>query len=160
MPSSRSATLAWFVLRKSPIQGRGAFATRRIPKGTRIIEYTGERISQAEADRRYDDDAMERHHTFLFLVEDDVIVDAARGGNASRFINHSCDPNCTVHLTTRTIWIVAGRDITAGEELTYNYGYELDEQDAHPCTCGAKQCCGFILAPPYWDLLRNKAAAS
>jgi uncharacterized protein len=80
--------------------------------------------------------------------------------NKARYINHSCDPNCTVHLTTRTIWIVAGRDITAGEELTYNYGYELDEQDAHPCTCGAKQCCGFILAPPYWDLLRNKAAAS
>jgi uncharacterized protein len=80
--------------------------------------------------------------------------------NKARYINHSCDPHWTVHLTTRTMWLVAGRDITAGEALTSKYGYALDEQDAHPCTCGAKQCCGFILAPPYWDLLRNKAAAS
>jgi SET domain-containing protein len=141
------------VLRKSPIQGRGAFATRRIPEGTRIIEYTGERISQTEADRRYDDDAMERHHTFLFLVEDDVIVDAARGGNAARFINHSCDPNCEAVIEDGRVFIDALRDIAPGEELTYDYAYQREGryrkewERLYACTCGAPNCRGTILKP-------------
>ena len=143
----------WFVLRRSPIQGRGAFATRAIPEGTRIIEYTGERISQAEADRRYDDDAMERHHTFLFLVEDDVILDAARGGNAARFINHSCDPNCEAVIEDVRVFIDAMRDIAPGEELTYDYAYvregryRKEWERLYACTCGAPNCRGTILAP-------------
>jgi uncharacterized protein len=87
-------------------------------------------------------------------------IDGKLLSNKARYINHSCDPNCTVEITARTIWIVANRDITAGEELTYNYGYELDEEDAHPCICGATQCCGFILAPQYWGLLRNNKVAT
>src|SRR3954467_41059 len=83
----------WMELRRSPIHGLGAFALKDIPKGTRIIEYTGEKISNAEADRRYDDDAMKSHHTFLFILNSRQCVDAAYGGNESRFINHSCDPN-------------------------------------------------------------------
>ena len=144
---------AWFALRRSPIQGRGAFATRAIPEGTRIIEYTGERISQAEADRRYDDDAMERHHTFLFLVEDDVILDAARGGNAARFINHSCDPNCEAVIEDGRVFIDAMRDIAPGEELTYDYAYQREGRHRkewerlYACTCGAPKCRGTILAP-------------
>src|SRR5687768_10679939 len=84
----------YFVLRRSAIQGRGAFAIRPVRKGTRIIEYTGERISHDEADRRYDDAGMGRHHTFLFSVDRKTVIDAAVGGNDARFINHSCAPNC------------------------------------------------------------------
>ena len=75
--------------------------------------------------------------------------------NKARYINHSCDPNCETYTTSRTIWIVALRDITAGEELTFNYGYELDAEMAQPCICGAEHCCGFILAPQYWGVVKK-----
>src|SRR5262245_17035418 len=84
----------YFELRQSAIQGRGAFATRPIKRGTRIIEYTGERISHDVADQRYDDGAMGRHHTFLFTIDKSIVIDAAVNGNDARFINHSCAPNC------------------------------------------------------------------
>src|SRR3954463_9017422 len=90
----RSPANKWLVLRRSRIHGRGVYARTDIPKGTRLIEYTGEHISNAEADSRYDDEAMRRHHPFLFILNSRTCVDAAVGGNISRYINHSCDPNC------------------------------------------------------------------
>jgi len=141
-----------FELRPSPIAGTGAFATRRIRSGERIIEYTGERIDDDEATRRYDDEEMETHHTFLFSVGDDVNIDARVGGNDSRFINHSCGPNCEAIEDDGRIFICATRAIAAGEELTYDYQYargegdELEE-DRYPCHCGAPTCRGTILAP-------------
>jgi uncharacterized protein len=143
-----------FVLRKSVIQGTGAFAVRRIRKGQRIIEYTGERIGQEEADRRYDDEAMKRHHTFLFAIEDDVILDAATAGNDSRYINHSCDPNCQAVDEDGRIFIEAIRNIQPGTELTYDYRFERDPDDPddreklYPCNCGTARCRGTLLAPP------------
>lgn len=89
-----TATQDYFELRSSPIQGRGAFALRRIRKGTRIIEYLGERISPEEADNRYDDDAGERPHTFLFTVNKRIVIDGAVEGNEAAYLNHACDPNC------------------------------------------------------------------
>ncbi len=142
-----------FALRPSPIQGQGAFAVRRIPRGTRIIEYTGERITHEEADARYDDEAMERHHTYLFTVNARTVIDAAVGGNESRIINHSCDPNCVVMIERGRIFIDALRDIPAGEELCYDYSYEREEGDdatantLYPCRCGARRCRGTILPP-------------
>ena len=143
-----------FELRPSPIAGIGAFATRPIKKGTRIIEYTGERISNAEADRRYDEDKMTHHHTFLFTLNRRTVVDAAVGGNEARFINHSCAPNCeAVIVDSRRIYIEALRDIPVGEELVYDYQYERtdDHSEAderfYACTCGAPNCRGTILAP-------------
>lgn len=146
----------WFELRRSPIQGRGGFATRRIPKGTRIIEYTGEKISNAESDRRYDEEKMRRHHTFLFTLSQRTVVDAAVGGNESRFINHSCAPNCETVIEDGHIWIEALRDIRKGEELLYDYRYsptgnkKEDEELAkfYECRCGAKTCRGTILYQP------------
>ena len=143
-----------FELRQSPIQGRGAFATRRIRKGTRIIEYTGERITQDEADKRYDDEAMGRHHTFLFTLDEKTVIDAAVDGNEARFINHSCDPNCQALIEDDKIFIYALKDIPPGEELCYDYAYEraegMDEESEqlYVCRCGAKNCRGTILAPP------------
>ena len=143
-----------FELRSSPIAGVGAFATRRIKKGTRIIEYTGERISNAEADRRYDEDKMQSHHTFLFTLTSRTVVDAAVGGNESRFINHSCQPNCeAVIVDGKRIYIEALRDISVGEELAYDYQYErtddhtAEDERFYACRCGAAECRGTILAP-------------
>ena len=144
-------------VRGSAIQGRGVYATARIPKDTWIIEYTGERISHEEADRRYDDDSMDRHHTFLFTVNDAVCIDAAEQGNDARFINHSCEPNCEAVLTEDEdeVWICATRDIAPGEELTYDYGYEVDIEGGveearkkYPCRCGSRTCRGTILKVP------------
>jgi uncharacterized protein len=143
-----------FIIRPSPIQGRGAFATEPIVRGTRIIEYTGERMTPDEADRRYPDDADGggRHHTYLFAIDDDVVIDAAVGGNEARFINHSCDPNCDAVIDDKRIFIESIRDIEPGEELTYDYAYVLDERHTpaakrkYPCTCGASRCRGTILA--------------
>ncbi|MGH7663532.1 MAG: SET domain-containing protein [Gemmatimonadaceae bacterium] len=144
----------FFRIRRSRIQGRGAFALRRIRRGTRIIEYTGERITNAEADRRYDDEAMGRHHTFLFTVDSRRVVDARREGNDSRYINHSCDPNCEAVIEDGRIFIEAIQTIQSGVELAYDYGYErgkgADKADEalYPCRCGATTCRGTILAPP------------
>ncbi|HEX5749372.1 MAG TPA: SET domain-containing protein-lysine N-methyltransferase [Archangium sp.] len=142
-----------FELRPSSIQGRGAFATRPIRKGARIIEYVGERISQAVADERYDDTAMSRHHTFLFNVDEDTVIDAAHEGNDARFINHSCAPNCQAFLEGDRIFIYALRDIPLGEELCYDYSYDRtedmgpEEEALYVCRCGAPTCRGTILAP-------------
>jgi SET domain-containing protein len=141
----------WLELRGSPIHGLGAFARVDIPKRTRIIEYTGEKISNAEADRRYDDAAMRRHHTFLFILNDRTCLDAAFEGNEARFINHSCDPNCEAVIERGHIWIDAVKAIPAGTELVYDYQYEDDaeytEEDLrfYACKCGAPNCRGTIV---------------
>lgn len=141
-----------FELRQSSIAGLGAFATRAIRKGTRIIEYTGERISNAEADRRYDEEKMRNHHTFLFTLNRQTVVDAAVGGNEARFINHSCAPNCEAVIEdSKRIYIEAIADIAAGEELVYDYQYERtdehtpDDERFYACRCGAPGCRGTIL---------------
>ncbi len=140
-----------FEIRASPIQGLGAFATRFIPEGTRLIEYAGERLTPEEADARYPDND-ERHHTFLFAIDDDVVVDAAVNGNEARFLNHSCDPNCDVIVEDKRLWIETIRDVEPGEELVYDYAFVLEERHPpaatrrYPCSCGARNCRGTILA--------------
>lgn len=141
----------WLVVKNSPIAGKGGFARKRIPKGTRIIEYKGQRVDEAESDRRYDDDAMEVHHTFLFGLENGMCIDAGVRGNDARFINHSCDPNCEAIEEDDRIFIEAMRDIERGEELTYDYAYEREGRmrpewrKLYACHCGAKKCRGMIL---------------
>lgn len=145
-----------FELRRSRIQGTGAFATRLIRKGQRIIEYAGERISNKEADRRYDESRMHRHHTFLFTVDRKTVVDGASEGNEARYINHSCAPNCEAVIEDGRIWIYALRTIRPGDELGYDYRYQRSgdaEEDAemekfYRCRCGAPTCRGTILLPP------------
>jgi uncharacterized protein len=149
-------------VRSSEIQGRGVFATRTIRRGDRIVRYTGEHISSDEADRRYPFSEKERHHTFLFTLDDDVIVDAGgRRGNAAKYINHSCDPNCEAVIEDDEIWIYALRTIRSGQELVYDYNFVLDEPHTpankrlYPCYCGAGDCRGTILAPK-----RRRASAA
>jgi hypothetical protein len=138
-----------FEVRPSALHGLGGFAIRKIDRGTRIAEYTGERMTEAEVDERYADQPDD--HTFIFHVEGDVYVDASRGGNDSRFINHSCDPNCESEVVDGRVYIVALRDIEPGEELTYDYalepGEEIPPSGALPyaCRCGSPRCRGTML---------------
>jgi SET domain-containing protein len=144
----------WLVMRRSRIHGRGVYARTDIPKGTRLIEYTGERISNAEADRRNDAESGRKHHTFLFILNSRTCIDAAVGGNVSRFINHSCDPNCVAWIEGQHIWIDAERDIQKGEELSYDYEYDflpeytVEDLELYPCRCGSKKCRGTIVDVP------------
>jgi SET domain-containing protein len=141
----------FFEVRASGIQGLGGFARLAIPPGVRLIEYAGERLTPAEADARYPEADGERHHTFLFAIDDDVVVDAAVNGNDARFINHSCDPNCDAVIEDGRIWIESIRSIVPGEELAYDYAYILPERHTpaakrrYPCTCGSPRCRGTIL---------------
>lgn len=159
----RASRNPWLVLRRSKIQGRGVFARTDIPKGTRLIEYTGERINNAEADRRYEDEKMGRHHTFLFILNSRTVIDAATGGNISKYINHSCDPNCVAWIERGHIWIDAERDIRKGEELSYDYEYDflpeytIDDLETYPCFCGSRKCRYTIVDVPKdkWHLVRE-----
>ncbi|MDQ6830665.1 MAG: SET domain-containing protein-lysine N-methyltransferase [Gemmatimonadota bacterium] len=143
-----------FVVKESAIAGKGAFATRRIRAGTRIVEYIGEHITDEESDRRYDDDAMEHAHTFLFTVDDDDIIDAAVRGNDARFINHSCDPNCESVTAGSQVFVYAIKNIQPGAELTYDYKlhrsgvWRARYAAQYKCLCGAKRCRGVILYHP------------
>jgi len=139
----------------SAIAGRGLFTAKAIKQGRRIIQYTGEKITKAESDKRLADG-----NVYIFALNERYDIDGKAFRHKARYINHSCDPNCHVEKTSRTIWIVASRDIRAGEELTYNYGYELDDTPVHPCTCGAATCCGAILAPPYQDVVKHRRASA
>jgi SET domain-containing protein len=133
------------------MQGLGVFATRVIPAGTRLCEYGGERLTPAEAEARYPDVAGERHHTFLFTIDDEVVIDAAVDDYVAKWINHSCAPNCDAVVDGGRIWIDTIRRIKPGEELAYDYAYVLPERHTpaakrrFPCHCGARRCRGTIL---------------
>ena len=132
----------------SRIAGQGLFAAQDIPQGTRIIAYIGEKISNQEsARRRAEGNAYIFHLTYRYAIDGQTLE------NTARYINHSCDPNCEVEKTSDTIWIIALREIPAGEELTYNYGYAARDYQENPCNCAAQNCCGYILAQEYWGLI-------
>lgn len=138
------------VVRNSGIHGKGVYAVKRIPKGTRIIEYKGKRMSSEAADRKYGDD--EGPHTFLFLLDDGTVIDANRGGNSARWINHSCNPNCEPVEEGGRMFIDARRDIKLGEELTYDYQLFVEERytptlkHLYACACNSRKCRGNFLA--------------
>jgi SET domain-containing protein len=140
-------------VRNSRIHGRGVFAARRIRKGTRVLEYVGDRISHAAADARYDDHDPNDNHTFLFIVDKNTVIDAGVGGNAARYINHSCDGNCESVIEKGRVYIEAVRTIQPGEELGYDYeiGREPDDppnvDEIFACRCGSPKCRGTMLWP-------------
>ena len=140
-------------VRSSGVHGKGVFALQAIPAGTRIVEYVGEIISWKEAQMRHPHDPKDPNHTFYFHIDEDHVIDAKVGGNSSRWINHSCDPNCVADEQGNRVFIIAIKDIKAGEELNYDYGLILDERYTaklkaeYPCWCGSKNCRGTLLAP-------------
>jgi SET domain-containing protein len=144
-----------FEVRRSRIHGRGVFATRRIRKGARVIEYEGRRIGRVEMLARYDNDSGDRHHTLAFEIDNDTYIDAARGGNESRFINHSCEPNCEPFLVDgERIVIHAIKNIQPSVELAYDYNLARPARlragwkERYACRCGAAGCRGTLLGQP------------
>ena len=139
--------------RRSGVHGKGVFALQDIAEGETLIEYVGEVISWDEAQDRHPHDPNDPNHTFYFHVNEDRVIDALHGGNSSRWINHSCDPNCEADEDKDRIFIKAIRHIAAGEELNYDYGLIIDEPYTkkllaeYPCWCGAKNCRGTLLSP-------------
>lgn len=154
----------YVTVKNSKIHGRGVYAARRIRKGTRIIEYVGDRISHEEADSRYDSKPEDDGHTFLFVVDDDLCIDAGVGGNAARFINHKCDANCETIIENRRVFIEAIRTIQPGDELGYDYQLTWESTDdpaelqLYQCLCGAANCRGTMLDRVSLDEKRRKTA--
>ena len=157
--AQRLASPPLIEVRDSPLHGKGVFALQSIPKGTRVIEYLGERVSHREADRRYGDKDANDNHTFLFIVDSRTVIDAGVDGNEARFVNHACEPNCESVIEERRVFIEALRFIEPGEELTYDYQIQRDDDDPpdvdeiFACRCGFAGCRGTMLwsepaAPP------------
>ena len=148
------------IVRRSAIHGNGVFAARNLPKGTEVIEYRGRRITHSQADRQHAG-AADSGHTFLFTLNDKYVIDGDTEGNAARWINHSCAPNCQGFLIEDEggdlkkdrVVIEAIRPIKAGEELTYDYGITLEERHTPrmkkiwECRCGKPNCSGTMLKP-------------
>ena len=144
-----------YTVRSSPTHGRGAFATRTIRKGARIVEYRGAHSSWAVARERPPSDPSDPYHTLLFELSDGSVIDAGVRGNAARWINHGCEPNCeAIEYDDGRVFIHARRTIRAGEELTYDYRLSFvgpisrRAREALRCRCGAKRCRGTLLLKP------------
>src|SRR4026209_1026853 len=142
-----------FEVKTYSIAGSGAFAIAPIRGGDTVIEYIGERISKQESLKRCIDG-----NNYIFQINDEFDIDGSIEANVARFINHSCAPNAEAQLDDEHVWIVALRDIAPGEEITFNYGYDLDDYREHPCSCGAPNCFGYILAVEFWSVARKPDA--
>ncbi|ASR88084.1 SET domain-containing protein [Alcaligenes aquatilis] len=144
----------WHVVKPSKLHGNGVFALRDIPAGTRILQYAGKRLTPEQADALFPVNPDEPFHTFFFALSNGKIVDGGQRGNDSRWINHSCAPNCEGHENAdgSRVFIVAMRDIPAGQELLYDYSLVIDDEiteelkQNYRCLCGAAQCRGTMIA--------------
>lgn len=150
----------WYIIRRSHIHHRGIFARRDIPPDTRIIEYVGERITKAESQRRAEKLLAKSQKTggaavYIFELNKRSDIDGAVSWNPARLINHSCSPNCEAYIMRGHVWIHSLRKIEKGEELTYNYGFDLEHWSEHPCLCGSDNCVGFIADKKHWPKLRR-----
>lgn len=161
----KPTTSPWARKADSAVHGYGLYAAKDIPAGTKVIEYVGEKITKAESDRR-DEVRRARQEkggdgcVYLFELNKRYDLDGDVEWNTARLINHSCDPNCDTDYVDGGIWISAVRNIAAGEELNYDYGFDWENYEEHPCRCGAPTCCGFILKKEFrWRVRRAQAQA-
>jgi SET domain-containing protein len=148
-------------VRGSEIHGRGVYATTFIPEGERVIEYLGEIISKKESERR----GISQHEksiktgdaaVYIFTLSKNFDLDGNVPWNTARLINHSCVPNCEAWIHGRKIFIHAVRDIHPGEELSFDYGFDVDCYEDHPCLCGKPECIGYIVSQEQWPQLRER----
>jgi SET domain len=136
---------------RSSIHAWGVFADEDIAADELIIEYRGELIENAMAEKREKVYEAEKIGSdYMFRIDADIVCDATKQGNVARFINASCEPNCYTKIIfldgTKRIVIYAKRDISVGEELCYDYKFpiEYDEKKRIPCHCGSRDCRGFM----------------
>ncbi len=140
-------------VRASSVHGTGVFAIADLPKNTRLVEYVGEILTWAKAQKRHPHNPDEPNHTFFFHIDDKHVIDAAVGGNDARWINHACDPNCEADEDDGRVFVKTLRKIKAGEELNYDYGLVIEGRltkklkAEYLCLCGSKKCRGTMLAP-------------
>jgi SET domain-containing protein len=139
------------VFESSPIHGLGGFAKVDLLSGTRILEYLGKRIDKQESARR-----CEANNVYIFFLNELQDIDGDVEWNPARFLNHSCSPNCEAQLDEGRIWIVATRDIWSEEELTFNYGFDLDDYRSYPCRRGSPQCVGYMVAEEFFEHVRQQ----
>ena len=141
-----------YTVKASGIHGKGIYAVTDIARGALIIEYKGQVIDWEEALERHPHDPTQPNHTFYFSLDTGDVIDANVRGNAARWMNHSCAPNCEARENDGRVFIHAKRNLKAGEELFYDYGLVLDEpyteqtRRDYLCLCGAKKCRGMMLA--------------
>ena len=133
-----------FHIATSSIEGRGGFASVDLPRGARASEYVGRKITKQESVLK-----CEANNPFIFALDDQFDLDGDVEWNPARFLNHSCDPNCEAENKAGRIWIIARRAIKAGEEITFNYGYDWECFEEYPCHCGAASCVGYMVAEEF-----------
>jgi SET domain-containing protein len=138
-------------VRQSSIHRRGMFARRDIPAGTRVIEYVGRRVSREKADSL----CLEQNG-YIFSLGEHIDLNGKVSWNPARLINHSCEPNCETSLDAHDrVWVYSIKAIRRGEEITFNYGYTLDNFINHPCRCGAASCVGYMVAEQFFPEVRR-----
>ena len=145
----RDARATTVIFGSSPIHGTGGFARSDLACGARIIEYVGEKITKPESLAR-----CEQNNEYIFALSETQDLDGNVDWNPARFLNHSCAPNCEAQLEDQRIWVVVIRQIRAGEELTFNYSYDLESYREHPCNCGAPGCVGYVVAEEFFEHVR------
>jgi uncharacterized protein len=141
------------LFKNSPIHGLGGFARVGIPSGTAALEYVGEKISKAESLKRCEAD-----NVFIFALSEQEDIDGNVPWNPARWLNHSCSPNAEAQVIEGRIWLIAIRDIAPEEEITFNYGFDLENYQEYPCGCGAPNCVGFMVAEEFFDHVRGRNA--
>ena len=151
-------------VRGSKIHGRGVYATCPIPCETKIIEYVGELIDKEESERRGNSQQAKSEATgdaavYIFTLTEKHDLDGDVPWNTARLINHSCQPNCEAWIEGRKIFIHALCDIQVGEELTFDYGFDVDCYEDHPCRCGKDGCIGYIVSRSQWAELEARLKA-
>lgn len=150
-------------VRDSAIHGAGVYASKPIPSGERIIEYLGEKIDKDESQRRATVQLEHAEQTgdaavYIFTLSKKWDIDGNQPWNTARLLNHSCDPNCEAWIEGKRIYLYALRDIEPGEELTFDYGFDIENYEDHPCRCGSPECIGFIVSQEQWPQLRKLLA--
>jgi SET domain-containing protein len=147
----RDARATIVIFKPSAIHGIGGFARNDFTAGTRVIEYVGEKITKQESLAR-----CEQSNEYIFAIDDTHDLDGNVDWNPARFLNHSCEPNCEARFMDGHIWLVTIRDVRAGEELTFNYSYDLEDYREHPCRCGAASCVGYMVAEEFFEQVRGQ----
>lgn len=157
-------TSKYIEVRESEIHGTGVFARIKVSKGKKVIEYVGEKITKKESERRSialiekNQGSQTDGAVYIFEVNKRHDIDGNIPENTARFINHSCEPNCEPDVIKNRVWLISTRKIKEGEELSYNYGFDLDGYEDHECKCGAKKCVGYITADDNWPKLKKRLA--